>query len=469
MKRIWIAVACAAIGASPVRADQATAAAAFNQAEAFAKQGKWAEACPLYETSYNADAQIGVLLHLADCHEHLGRNATAWAEFISAVELAHAKSDPREAFAKGRADSLLPKLAKLTLTPPPTLIPGLGVRRDNVDITALVGTEIPIDPGDHVIVANAPGYIEWKHPLKISGPGTTSIAIPVLEKLPPNPIEPIESRVREGTLIVLTRPGARILIDAKEVGRNGHFEGKLKVGGHTLRVVSEGMRPYQSEVVVGEGRRSIDVQLERALVFGSPKEDSDSFEVGASLGTGIKLRGDRPLVATVRAELALRLGRRVNLGTYVEYGDISTADSCGFDGAGPMPSTPFDFGERNQFRSCSYLMVGPQLYVHVLPKRRLDPYLGLAPGFRFGSAEWTPYRAGEPQPKQSGFFPSIVVGFRGGLNYHPRPSFAGWQIGAYVEAAYTVVGDEKVVDSDDGNSEASFLSLFGGLRSTVAF
>jgi hypothetical protein len=287
--------------------------------------------------------------------------------------------------------------------------------------------------------------------------------------MPPTPIEPIDPRVREGTLIVLTRPGARILIDAKEVGRSGRFEGKLKVGGHTLLVVADGMRPYQSEVVVGEGSRSIDVHLESAAVFGNlPKEDSDSFELGASLGTGIKLRGDRPLVATVRAEIALRLGRRVNLGTYVEYGDISTADTCGFDGAGPMPSTPFDFGERNQFHSCSYLMVGPQLYVHVLPKRRLDPYLGLAPGFRFGSAEWTPYRAGEPQPKQSGFFPSIVVGFRVGLNYHPRPSFAGWQVGAYVEAAYTVVGDEKFVDSD-GNSEASFLSLFGGLRSTVAF
>ncbi len=471
MKRLSLVLAIMLVSTSAARADQATAAAAFNQAEAFVKQGKWAEACPFYETSYNADPQIGVLLHLADCHEHVGRTATAWAEFSDAVELTHRKGDPRESYAKGRADALLPKLAKLHLTLPPTAIPGLGVLRDNVDITVLVGTDIPIDPGDHELVASAPGYLEWRHKVAIAGPGTIALAMPPLDKVPDRPVEP--AIAHEGRLIVVTQPGARISIDSTEVA-NGRFEGTLPSGGHTLRVVAGGMRPYQSEIVVTDGQiRTIDVPLEKdapVIVIASGAAEADAFELGASLATGVKLRGDKPQLAIVRGELALRLGRRVNFGLFAEYGGISTGGSCGFDMPGPMPTSAFDFGERLQFNNCSYLMPGLQLYVHVAPKHRFDPYIGVAPGIRFGFTEWTPYLAGVPQSKRSEVFPAIVIGARAGLNYHPRPDLAGWEVGVYFESAITALGDEASDDfkGSDG-SGVSFLSLLGGVRSTMAF
>jgi hypothetical protein len=285
----------------------------------------------------------------------------------------------------------------------------------------------------------------------------------------PEPDLPKEPVVLEGTLTIVAPAGARILIDSKEVGV-GRFEGAVTQGGHWLRVVAEGMKPYQSEVsVIAGGARTIDVLLEEVVSL--PVElpvETDSFELGASLATGVKLRGDRPLVATVRAEMALRLGRRVNLGLFAEYGEIDTAGSCGFDMPGATPQTPFDFGQRNQFNNCSFLLPGVQLYVHVLPDGPFDPYLGVAPGIRFGFTEWTPHFAGEALDKRSEIFPAIVVGVRGGINYHPRPQMPGWEVGAYVETSIVPLAQEANEEADIEDPNV-YMTLFAGLRSTVAF
>lgn len=291
-----------------------------------------------------------------------------------------------------------------------------------------------------------------------------------------NPVEsvkdPIPPKPLMGRLTVTAPPEAQIFIDSKEVGKGG-FEGEIKAGGHTLRVIAEGMRPYQSEISVTGGEpRAIDVLMEKIAptITTAPGEETESFELGASTATGVKLRGDQPLVVNVRAEAALRLGKRVNLGVFAEYGTIDTSGSCGYTMPGPEPETPFDFGERFQFNNCSYILGGAQLYIHLLPKGKLDPYLGFAPGFRAGFTKWTPHLAGVKQKQESETFPAIVVGLRGGLNYHPRPQMPGWEVGAYVETSITAIGQETSDEFDIGNSnEYVFVTLFGGIRSTVAF
>jgi hypothetical protein len=284
--------------------------------------------------------------------------------------------------------------------------------------------------------------------------------------------DPPPGKALNGTLIVIAPDGARILLDSKEVGK-GRFEGTVQAGGHTLRVLAEGMRPYQSEVTIAGGEpRSIDVLLEKtsAAVITAPAKETDTFELGVSTATGVKLRGDQPLVVSIRAEAALRLGKRVNLGVFAEYGAIDNNNNCGYSMPGPEPETPFDFGEHFQFNNCSYLLGGAQLYIHVLPEGKLDPYLGIAPGFRAGFTEWTPHLAGEPQRQESEVFPAIVLGLRGGVNYHPRPQMPGWEVGAYVESLITLLGQEASEEFDrDDSAEYVFVTLFLGLRSTVAF
>lgn len=470
--RWLVAVLVIATLAGRAHADSATAQAAFKQAEALVKEGKWAEACPLYEASYQADPQLGALLYLAECHERIGKTATAWAEFNDAIDLARAKGDPREERIRKRADSLAPKLAKIVITAPKPPIPGLVVKRGNVDITVLVGSNLPIDPGDHELTASAPGYAPWKHTVTIAPASSTTVDIPPLEQLAEQPGGTEEPVVHEGTLKVTTLPNAQIILDGEVVG-TGSVERKVKSGGHTLRVVAGGMRPYQTEVLVSANQtRTIDVPLEKEVVASTiviaPRgEPRPSFELGASLASGVKARNDNPMLLTMRAEIALRLGRHVSFGLFGEYGQIDTNDRCGFDMAGPNPETPFDFGPRNQFTKCDYLMPGFQVDVHVMPARRIDPFIGVAPGFRFGFSDWTPYVAGVPQSTQSELFLAIVTSIRAGVSYHPKPGLFGWQLGAYIEASITAFGDEASEEMRDGGT--SFASYLGGIRTSWAF
>ncbi len=459
--------------ATNARADEATATAAYKQAEELAKQGKLVEACPLYEASYHADPKLGALLHAADCEEKIGRTATAWAEFTDAVELAGKLADARVDVARRRAAALEPKLAKLHLAPPKQLIPGLVVKRDGADITVLVGTDIPLDPGDHTIVASAAGYQDWTKTVSITTPGKVEIEIPVLDKQVVEAPKPV---VHEGTLKITTLPNAEILLDQQRVG-TGSYEAKVKSGGHTLRVVAGGMRPYQSEIVVGDDElRSIDVPLEKEpepivikQVVAAPAEDRPSYEVGVALGGGVKLRRENPLVTVIRGEIAFRFGKRTNFGLFVEEGEIDRSNACGFDMPGAVPSTPYDFGPRNQFTECRYLMPGLQLLVHVLPDSAIDPYIGLEPGFRFGFTQYTPYVGGVAQMSVHEMFPAIVGNIHAGVDYRPRGAKDNWQVGGYVDASVTALGDEAAHDQGYNNNAQQYLTLLFGLRTSLTW
>ena len=467
------AIALVILVSARAYADDTVAGTAYNQAISLEAQGKWADACPLYEASYHADPQIGVLLHLAICHEKVGRIASAWTEYNDAADLAKARNDPREITARKLADALAPKVAKLYLAPPSKAITGLVVRRDGADITALVGTNLPIDPGEHEIVESAPGYLDWTTKITITGPTATPtvVDLPLLQKAPEAPV-----KNTDGTIKVTTQADAEILLDTKHVAV-GHYEAKVKSGGHTLRVVAPGMRVYQSEIVVGENEeRVIDVPLEKeggpGLVVAGPPEVNPDAELGVDLASGVKLRTDHAAIEAVRVELAARRGRRVNFGVFVEAGSISTSNACGFSMPGAIPTTPYDFGPRNRFTNCTYIMPGIQLYIHILPHRRFDPYFGIAPGVRFGFVDFTPYLAGMAQTPVSDIFPAITTTVRVGLNYHPTPSFAAWQVGVFFDTVITIIGNEAPSDGPDANDtekNAHFVSLLGGLRSTVTF
>ncbi len=70
----------------------------FDRAMALTKQGNFVEACPKLEESQKLDAQIGTLYYLADCQEHTGKLASAWANFTDAAD--RAESAGKAAHAK---------------------------------------------------------------------------------------------------------------------------------------------------------------------------------------------------------------------------------------------------------------------------------------------------------------------------------------------------------------------------------
>ncbi len=313
---------------------------------------------------------------------------------------------------------------------------------------------MPVDAGQHVIDVLAPGYVDQHVPIAIAGESTvTPLALPELAK----------EVDRGGHLTIESQPDADIAIDGTVIG-HGNFSGSVASGRHVLRVVAPGMHPYQSDVyVVRDENRTVDGPLERE---GVARDDGPSFVIAGSFAPGEKLHNDAAAVLAYRAEIGFRIGRRVDFGLYVEGGSIRASNACASDMPGAIPTTAFDFGQRDQFQHCTFVMPGLNLLVHLLPGRRWDPYVGLTPGFRFEFVKSTPFIAGQSMPAVSNVWPAIVAGTRAGIDYHPTSG--AWSVGGFVDAEVIVFGQEG---DDPFNSHAVSgpTTLLAGVRTGAAF
>src|SRR5579883_2794024 len=110
-------------------ADPAAAESLFDQGRQLMDQGRYSEACPKFEESQRLDPGLGTQFHLADCWEHLGRTATAWALFREVESQARAQGEgSREKIAHDRAATLQPMLPRLVIDPDGAAsTPGLAV------------------------------------------------------------------------------------------------------------------------------------------------------------------------------------------------------------------------------------------------------------------------------------------------------------------------------------------------------
>ena len=170
-------------------ADNATDAAAaqglFDEARRLIKGKDYAGACPKLEASQKLDPGTGTQFHLADCYEHIGRTASAWALFLDVAAQARARQRAeQEQIARGRAGALAAKLSKLTIVvPDATRVDGLVIKRDGAEVeSALFGTAINVDPGRHSITAEAPGHRQFESEVTVAPDGAhETIEIPALE------------------------------------------------------------------------------------------------------------------------------------------------------------------------------------------------------------------------------------------------------------------------------------------------
>src|SRR5215472_8167327 len=138
--------------------DKAAAETLFEDGKRLMHDKRFAEACPKLAESLHLDPGIGTMLWLADCYEKTGRIASAWAEFREAAESAAREHDNREKVARERAAKLESRLPRLTLViPAASQVDGLEIKRDaEVVDKAVWGTEMPVDPGSHLLAASAP-------------------------------------------------------------------------------------------------------------------------------------------------------------------------------------------------------------------------------------------------------------------------------------------------------------------------
>ncbi|MDC3956107.1 hypothetical protein [Polyangium jinanense] len=176
-------------------ARRAAAEALFDEGKWLMDEGRYPEACPKFAESQRLDAGVGTLLNLADCLEKIGRTASAWAEFRAAAYAAREKGQvEREQVARERAAALEPRLARLVITAPwSEKVQNLEIRKDGQVLgRALWGTAVPVDPGKHVLEAQAEGKRPYRVEVEVPGGEATRVtaAIPELVDVPQAPAPP---------------------------------------------------------------------------------------------------------------------------------------------------------------------------------------------------------------------------------------------------------------------------------------
>jgi tetratricopeptide (TPR) repeat protein len=171
------------------------AAEAFEKGRTLMAAKKYEEACAAFELSLRLDPQYGTQFNLAGCYDALNKLATAWKLYR---ELARGDTNLQR---RARSAELAQKLAKR--------VPQLRIRVDQqfeglkvivggTDVTALLGADIPFDPGHYVVEATLPNYRPFREEIDVEAgsrareievvlePLQRSLPRPRLEERPPS-------------------------------------------------------------------------------------------------------------------------------------------------------------------------------------------------------------------------------------------------------------------------------------------
>jgi hypothetical protein len=169
----------------PTAEDQALSTTLFREAKVLLDAGKVPEACRKLEESQRLNPAAGTLLNLAVCHEKEGKTATAWAEYRQARLIAEREQrDDRLELIDERLQVLEPQLSKLVIEVAPSVDrPALEVTLDGRVLRRPVwGTLMPVDPGEHVVEARAPGSKPWRAQVSVAANAAVeTAAVPAWE------------------------------------------------------------------------------------------------------------------------------------------------------------------------------------------------------------------------------------------------------------------------------------------------
>lgn len=162
----------------------AAAEALFQEGKDLIAQGRHQEACARFEGSVRIERAVGALLNLADCHERIGRTASAWAEYRDAASDAERAGDAvRMRFATRRAAELQPSLSRI-LVRVEGVAEGLTIRINGREMAREAwSSAVPVDPGRITVEAARSGFQTWRSTVDVPARDSVSISIPKLEPL----------------------------------------------------------------------------------------------------------------------------------------------------------------------------------------------------------------------------------------------------------------------------------------------
>lgn len=155
---VALALCAGAPVASAQSADPAAAEALFREGRKLADAGDYAGACAKFSESERLEPAIGTVFNIGDCEERQGHLARAWTLYRQVVQRLP-PNDGRRVIAEKRVAALEPKLPRLSVRLQSGAPAGSRIERDGVELgSASLGSELPVDPGEHVVLVSAPGH-----------------------------------------------------------------------------------------------------------------------------------------------------------------------------------------------------------------------------------------------------------------------------------------------------------------------
>lgn len=155
--------------------------ALFDEGRRLVQAGQTALACPKFEESNVVEPKAGTLENLADCYEKTGRLGSAWRAYKRAESMLENKGP------KARLDSLRrhvsdleARVPRLRIVPAPNDIK-TTITRDNAVVDATeYSASIPVDAGEHIVFARAPGAPSWSATVRLVDGVVVTVEVPAL-------------------------------------------------------------------------------------------------------------------------------------------------------------------------------------------------------------------------------------------------------------------------------------------------
>jgi hypothetical protein len=235
-----------------------TAKADFEAGKLLANDGDYAGALIKFTNAFEAAKDPRLLWNLAFCQKNLRHYAKVLSILRRYLEEGGSVLTSAD---RAEAQNLI------TLIEPFTTRVAFQVTPDGATIMVddeLVGTSplsspVVLDIGERRVRVTKAGYRPLEKALAVGG--TSEVAFQA----------ELEREVHEGRLLVNAPNHAQIFLDGKQVAM-GKLDLVVASGGHQLRVIAPGTRPYQTEVVVSDREtRSVEVVLEAAAPPAKPR------------------------------------------------------------------------------------------------------------------------------------------------------------------------------------------------------
>ena len=206
-------VASADKGKDPQKADKL-----FRQAKKLMGEQRYADACKLFEESFELDPGIGGQANIARCYEEWGKLAVAHKAYEKAEAMAKAAHDSRAGEIHEHIETLEKEMPKLTLhVPKDAETEGLKVSLDGADIPLDSLTDPQaVDPGSHLLEYSLPGVKKKTKVVPVERGGDSDVTL----DLPP----------KKKAVVVTTEPEKSKPVVGKPAGDPGKSRKLLAYG-----------------------------------------------------------------------------------------------------------------------------------------------------------------------------------------------------------------------------------------------